>query len=353
MSLLSKKKGLIKLVDAVQPGVVLTFDDYTRVSTWVNYHNTYGEAKGWKATFFINQSDSTISNLQYLYSKGHAIENHSTYHYNGVNNYMLNGTAAGYYNTYLKPLDDWIKANGMPQPSCFRYPYNYTNQEVTAYLLDNNIYKIISPGIGIYGTSQLIRTYDCVYDYDNYPEALSIDRYIPDYSVQTIMDVLAYAKNNNKIVMFYGHSIGNQGIFQSVTDISLLNAICDYVNENGMRFYLASELADLQGVSTSVKCTAIGTFDDATDNGGSYTFTATILGQDKETPNADLTWELYDGTTLLHTFGSANTDGNVTITNNTLTLVFPLASGTYNFDLKGIDADNAVMIFNNALDIQI
>lgn len=229
-------------------GIALSFDDVIndRVITWLDYHNNHGAAKGWKmsmAAIYTNNA-SYLSAMQTLSNYGHEICNHTYSHFYDIDEYMLTHTGEDYYNDHCKPCDDWLIGLGYDKPTNFVWPYGYENDEVADYLLSNDIYKILR-GTNLSGPTTPIRSNDCIWDGGNRPIGLTMDSHWDWWTEQDFYDLLEYANNNNKIVEFFGHNIQNPEGGAKNVPIDMMNNICDYVNDNGMKFYTYKELADL------------------------------------------------------------------------------------------------------------
>lgn len=244
-------KLIANLLDNIQadtPGVVLSFDDSSRVDSWMNYHNDFGQFNGWKATFYCYIHSGYADEMKFLNDYGHEIGNHTKNHYNGVNEYIAAGnTPEDYYLEYLKPFDDWALSVGLRKVESFRFPYNFLNAEVKDWLLANDKYKIVTPGDNENNVYPIPSATTCIYDYNrlNYQFGLSMGRHRDWHNEQAFMDLLQYALDYNKVVQFYGHSIGESTWSIAITNWTLMEKITNFINDNNMKFYLVRELVDL------------------------------------------------------------------------------------------------------------
>jgi hypothetical protein len=75
---------------------------------------------------------------------------------------------------------------------------------------------------------------------------LGIDKNYSHYSISYFLSLLEYAKNNNKIVIFYAHKPVSTFQNNYETEYQTLIEICNYVKSNNMKFYKISELFNLQ-----------------------------------------------------------------------------------------------------------
>ncbi len=64
-------------------------------------------------------------------------------------------------------------------------------------------------------------------------------------NVEYLKSLMQFAKEHNKIVIFYGHQIVTQPTANYQTSLNKLEKICQFANENGLKFYKADELIDL------------------------------------------------------------------------------------------------------------
>ena len=60
-----------------------------------------------------------------------------------------------------------------------------------------------------------------------------------------ILDLLEYARDNDKILILYGHKPVFDGEVGYTTDIRLLELICSYAVENNMKFYRLRDLNNI------------------------------------------------------------------------------------------------------------
>ena len=221
-------------------GVFLSFDDLDPTG-WKAYHDNYGEALGWKATFYLIPyaagQGAQYDTMKLLYDYGHEMGVHHSFFQPSV--YLAQGnTAEDYYNTYVKEVEDQLILHGMPKPTSWRFPYNHLNKDITDDLLANRGYKTVTPGhVPDYFTNPTET--NIFYLFDRYPTAMRIDGSYVQSRIEAILD---YAKANRLLVGFLGHGIGAGG--QTETN---LNHLIPYVNSIGLPFLTASEVYDLQG----------------------------------------------------------------------------------------------------------
>ena len=225
----------------LQSGVVITFDD-DFVDEWFNV-NTILEPYDWKATFFVTRfnqlSANKIQKLKDLKSYGHEIGGHGLNHLNAVNFISANGTTE-YLNQEIIPMQTLMNNNDLSTTS-FAYPYGARNATTDNLLL--NQFEIVRGTT--YGNSNPA-SQNCFYNFNNLVFGLGIDKNYSHFSIPYFLSLLEYAKNNNKIVIFYAHKPVQTFQNNYETEYQTLIEICNYVKSNNMKFYKISELYNLQ-----------------------------------------------------------------------------------------------------------
>ncbi|PXY43582.1 polysaccharide deacetylase family protein [Flavobacterium hydrophilum] len=225
----------------LQSGVVITFDD-DYVDEWSDVNHIL-ESYDWKATFFITRfnqlSADKINKLKDFKSYGHEIGAHGLNHLNATTFVSSNGGSA-YLNQEIFPMVTLMNKSNLPTTS-FAYPYGSRNTTTDNLLL--NEFQIIRGTT--YGKSAP-SSQNCFYNYDRIVYGLGIDKSYPHFSNSYFLSLLEYAKNKNKIVVFYGHKPVTVCKNNYETEYQTLIEICKYVKDNNMKFYTISELYNLQ-----------------------------------------------------------------------------------------------------------
>lgn len=222
-------------------GVVITFDD-DYIDEWFDV-NTILKPYDWKATFFVTRfnqlSTNKIQELKDLKSEGHEIGGHGLNHLNAPTFISANGTSE-YLNQEIFPMLNLMANNDLFTTS-FAYPFGSRNSTTDNLLL--NEFKIIRGTT--YGNSNPA-SQNCYYNNDRLVLGLGIDNNYSHFNISYFISLLEYAKNNNKIVVFYAHKpvLSSQNNYE--TEYQTLMEICSYVQKNNMKFYKISELYNIQ-----------------------------------------------------------------------------------------------------------
>lgn len=225
----------------LQSGVVITFDD-DYVDEWFEVNNIL-QIYDWKATFFVtnfNQlTTDKILKLKDLKSLGHEIGAHGLNHLNTLTFIEANGTNE-YLNQEIYPMLNLMNDNDLSTTS-FAYPYGSRNTLTDNLLL--NEFQIIR-GTS-YGNSNPA-SQNCYYNNSRLVFGLGIDNNYSHFSISYFLSILEYAKNNDKIVIFYAHKPVSSFQNNYETEYQTLIEICNYVKNANMRFYKMSELYTIQ-----------------------------------------------------------------------------------------------------------
>lgn len=221
------------------PGIVLTFDD-TFIDEWYTA-DVLMQRYNWKATFFITNYDTATDTqkqeLRQLYSNGHEIGGHGLHHLNALN-YVGNNGMESYMNTEITPMVQLMNQEGYIISS-FAYPYGARSKQ-----LDNELGKHFSILRGTTYDRVEPKYQSCFYTGNKVIYGLGIDNNYGN-DINYLKALMKFAKDHNKIVVFYGHKIVNQVTDKYQTPINKLDEICAFAADNGLIFYKASELTNL------------------------------------------------------------------------------------------------------------
>jgi len=225
----------------LQSGVVITFDD-DYVDEWFEVNGIL-QKYDWKATFFVTRfnqlTDAKIQKLKILKSEGHEIAGHGLNHINAPIFISSFGTSE-YLKQEILPMSNLMESNNL-FPTSFAYPYGARDSTTDKLLLSE--FQIIRGTT--YGSSNPA-SQNCYYNKSRLVFGLGIDKNYPHYSIAYFLSLLEYAKNNNKIVIFYAHKPVSNFKNNYETEYQTLIEICNYVKTNNMKFYKTSELYNIQ-----------------------------------------------------------------------------------------------------------
>jgi peptidoglycan/xylan/chitin deacetylase (PgdA/CDA1 family) len=218
-------------------GVILTFDDHY-VSDWLAIDAKLQQFD-WKATFFVsNHADldaDGIDGLQTLHAHGHEIAAHSVEHLN-AKDFTTMHSVREYVAQEVMPSIDVLAEQGFPV-NAFAYPYGARTAKLDAGLLDyvpilrGTTYEKGPPA----WNKNFANGSRVVY-------GLSLDSSSHN-DLDFILRELKYARDHDKIVIFYAHQVSDAAkLPEYTTSSTLLMALCDYVTENNMHFMTMSDL---------------------------------------------------------------------------------------------------------------
>jgi peptidoglycan/xylan/chitin deacetylase (PgdA/CDA1 family) len=225
----------------IQPGVVISFDD-DYVNEWFET-NTILQDYDWKATFFITRfnqlTTDEIEKLINLQNQGHEIGGHGLNHLNAVTYISQYGTI-DYLNEEIDPMMD-IMNEATLLPTSFAYPFGARNA-TTDNLLLNEFQMIRGTTYNSYSPA----SQNCYFTNNRLVLGLGIDSNYPHFSIPYFISLLNYAKNNNRVVVFYAHKPVENVQNNYETKYETLMEICNFVKQNNMKFYTMSELYNLR-----------------------------------------------------------------------------------------------------------
>ncbi|MEN2401103.1 polysaccharide deacetylase family protein [Flavobacterium sp. MC2016-06] len=231
----------LKKQSGYQPGIVLTFDD-DYVDTWYNAEKEL-RPFNWKATFFICKYSAFTKDqkekLHYLQNMGHDIAGHGYNHENAVKYAGQYGLDA-YIKNEILPLKKIMHKDGFNIKS-FAYPDGARDGE-----LDKRLLKYFDFIRGTtYGELEPKSQY-CYYENNRVIYGLGIDDDYEQFNLEYYKSLLLYAKEHNKIVIFYGHKTVDKANERLETPIGLLKQLCAFAVENNLKFYSVDDLKHLE-----------------------------------------------------------------------------------------------------------
>lgn len=218
-------------------GVVLTFDD-DYVDDWINA-NIKLKQYNWKGTFYISHfdklSENQIRELNYLQQNGNEIAAHSLNHFH-TTKYIKELGESEFINKEINPMLTMMKNKGL-KISDFAYPYGDRDVKSDQVLFSH--FKTLRGTT--YGNEAPVYQ-NCFYENKPLFYGLGIDNSYPHFSIPYFISLLQYAKDNNKIVIFYAHKTVEKASNNYETEIKTLEEICKFVKNNNMKFYTVSDL---------------------------------------------------------------------------------------------------------------
>jgi peptidoglycan-N-acetylglucosamine deacetylase len=232
-------------IPPVRGGVVMSFDN-RHVPEWHEAHVRLKDYN-WKASFCISSysrlSLNDIQKLHELADDGHEIAGRGVSHKDAVRTIDSLGVDE-YLNTEIYPMIELMEMDGFTVKS-FSYPFGSRNEETDELLL--GIFDVLR-GVGR-GSNYTDAIRNCFFEGSPVVYAFQIDEKTPHFAgldyEQTILDILTYARDNNKILLIFGQQTVENVTEAYQTSYSALELICNFVNENDMKFYTLSELKSM------------------------------------------------------------------------------------------------------------
>jgi len=222
-------------------GVVLSFDD-DYINEWFAT-NQKMKQYSWKASFCVSKintlSRSEINKLQELQNEGNEITGHSLNHYNAVD-FIYNHKVEEYIRQEINPMMDLMHFYGFKVTS-FVYPYGRRNTKLDKALLSR--FKIVR---GRAFCEEEPSKQGCYYNNSRLVFSFSIDDTHNHFNVYHLLELLDYAKKNNKILILNSHKTVNKVTDDYQTNEETLEIICKYIKHHNMKFYTLSDLNNLK-----------------------------------------------------------------------------------------------------------
>lgn len=240
------------VVKSYQAGVILSFDD-AYVDQWYEADQVL-KKYGWKATFNVCKIDSIgapqIQKLLQMQKEGHEIAGHGYHHYNAykfVNQYGIDA----YMEQEIEPMIASMKRKNF-KVSSFAYPYGQRTKALDQAL--STKFKVIR---GRAFGGEIPEKQDSFFNNSKVVFAFDIDNSHLHFSIPYLLELLDYAKKNNKILLLCGHKPVKNVTENYQTKIETLEFICKYMKLNDLKFYRLSDLDDLLGEKEQNKALAL------------------------------------------------------------------------------------------------
>ncbi|WP_081623216.1 polysaccharide deacetylase family protein [Empedobacter brevis] len=236
---------LNKIKDADQGGVVLTFDD-DYVDEWFNV-NIKLKQYNWKGTFYITHfnklSENQIQELNYLQRNGNEIAAHGLSHVHTVKFIKQFGQKV-FISKQVLPMLDLMKKKGL-KITDFSYPYGERNIESDTLLFEH--FKMLR---GTTYGKEPPQFQNCYYENKSLIFGLGLDNSYSHFDIPYFISLLQYAKEHNKIVIFYAHKTVLKSNNKYETEFKTLEEVCKFVKNNKMKFYTVADLQKLNNQKT-------------------------------------------------------------------------------------------------------
>lgn len=224
----------------LQSGVIITFDD-AFVDEWFDADKVLKKYH-WKATFNVCRIDSIgapqLQKLHQLENEGHEIAGHGYHHYDAVKFVAKNGIDE-YLKQEIDPMIKSMKQKGFKVTS-FAYPYGERSADLDKAL--DNRFKIIR-GRAFCGFTP--ENEGCYFHGSKYVYAFDIDNDHVHFSYHYLLELLDYAKKNNKILVLCSHQPVKNVTDNYQTKTETLEFVCNYIKLNNMKFYTLNDLNQL------------------------------------------------------------------------------------------------------------
>lgn len=229
--------------DQQKSGIVLTFDDYF-IDNWLKADSIFSKYH-WKATFCVSKfpelSKKIKKKLLILQNNGNEIAFHGTHH-ERASFYIQKNTLQNYIDYEITPGLKEMEDYGL-DISSFAYPGGVRDGLTDKILL--NYFSVLR---GTTYNALPPSQHNCFINCDknsNLVFAIGIDSHYEHFSIEYIESLLDYAKDEDKIIVFYGHSIEDKENKEYVTSYNTLTKICDFAVKNDLKFYTLSDLNKL------------------------------------------------------------------------------------------------------------
>lgn len=237
--LLTCNIGCKKEQKKIKGGVVLTFDDHY-VDDWAKANSLLSKYN-WKATFCLSGvgfSEKDFRRLKKMEALGHEIAGHGLEH-RDASVYVQSNGLKRYVEDEIEPQLTKLNQK-FTSISSFAYPYGARNDQIDSTLF--SYFKVLRATT--IKRSEISKM-NCFFDGNKLVYGLCIDSNSKDFSKEYVLQLLEYAKENKSILILYSHVPVSKLTKGNQTEMSTLEMICDYVENNNMQFYTLSDLAEM------------------------------------------------------------------------------------------------------------
>lgn len=239
--LFSCEKPEVVIKPQIIPGVILSFDD-AYVNEWFDTNKELKQY-GWRGTFCVSKINRLkhyqVKKLLELQKEGHEIAGHGLNHINAADFIRIH-TINEYMRQEINPMLELMNFYGL-KVSSFAYPYGGRTKKLDAALLDK--FKIVR---GRAFCEEVAFKQGCYFNNSRLVFSFSIDDTHNHFNIPHLLELLDYAKNNNKILILNSHKTVKKVTGDYQTDEEALKLICQYVKRNNMKFYTLTDLNKLK-----------------------------------------------------------------------------------------------------------
>ncbi len=222
-------------------GVAITFDDH-HFKDWLKADSLF-KAYEWKATFCVSligsRSPEDIQKMHALHAAGHEIAGHGYLHVHAAAYVALKGLDT-YINDEIIPLIEHFEQDSIIDLRAYAYPYGSHHVSI-----DNELINYFDIVRGIKNGNRSPERSPCYFNNSTTVYALGLDHHLYHFSLDYFLDLLAYAHQEGKIMIFYAHRPLETVTGDYQVSLETLETICQYVWEHQMHFYTLSDLADM------------------------------------------------------------------------------------------------------------
>ncbi|MCK5845966.1 MAG: polysaccharide deacetylase family protein [Bacteroidales bacterium] len=221
-------------------GVVITFDDHY-VQKWLMADSAL-QKYNWKASFCLTLhnrlTDDQIQGLKYLELQGHEIAGHGLQHLNAIE-YIKTNSIDNYLQSEVDPMIELMNKS-FHNVTSFAYPNGSRNKD-----LDNKLFTRFKILRSTTNNSNPPEEQDCFFTGSHLVMAWGIDQSYEHYSKELLIQLLNYTHENNLILILYAHRPTKEISIKYQVEISTLEYICNFVEENNMKFLRLKDLGNL------------------------------------------------------------------------------------------------------------
>ena len=239
-------------------GIALVFwDNY--ITDWYDANAIFYPAYTWKTTFAVyGWSGYSVAGknmmLELQNSYGHRIENHGN---SSLTFSFYGNDVDAFFDAEVEPSRIAMEADGVNPIRIFAFADGQRNTSICKKVVDDSPHEMtLTTYFGQHTDVSYSYSFDSnLWVVGDTTDGLSskawlgMDTSHESFSLTYILSLLEYCKDNNKILILGGHRILEDDSGIRVTSYDTLHAICQYIINNGMKFYTLENLIDRFSVS--------------------------------------------------------------------------------------------------------